>query len=108
MDIEGWLRGLGLERYLPAFRDNDVDGEVLRRLTGEDLRELGVASVGHRRRLLDAIAALRSATGPGQPDASVRLVGDSPLPAPASPNRAGGPDRRGRTGRRKPSGATSA
>jgi class 3 adenylate cyclase len=58
VDITVWLRGLGLEQYTPAFRDNDIDGEVLRRLTGEDLRELGVTSVGHRRRMLDAIAAL--------------------------------------------------
>ena len=58
MDVAEWLRGLGLEQYAPAFRDNDIDGEVLRRLTGEDLRELGVRSIGHRRRLLDAISAL--------------------------------------------------
>jgi class 3 adenylate cyclase/predicted ATPase len=58
MDVAEWLRGLGLEQYAPAFRDNDIDGEVLRRLTSEDLRELGVRSIGHRRRLLDAIAAL--------------------------------------------------
>ena len=58
MDVAEWLRGIGLERYVPAFRDNDIDGEVLRRLTAEDLRELGIASIGHRRRLLDAIAAL--------------------------------------------------
>jgi class 3 adenylate cyclase len=58
MDVAKWLRELGLERYVPAFRDNDIDAEVLRRLTGEDLRELGVSSVGHRRRLLDAIFAL--------------------------------------------------
>jgi len=58
MDVAEWLRGLGLERYVPAFRDNDIDGEVLRRLTAEDLRELGITSIGHRRRLLDAIAAL--------------------------------------------------
>ncbi len=50
MDVAAWLQGLGLERYAPAFRDNDVDAEVLLRLTGEDLRELGVASIGHRRR----------------------------------------------------------
>jgi hypothetical protein len=49
---------LGLERYAAAFRDNDIDDAVLQRLTAEDLRELGIASVGHRRRLLDAIAAL--------------------------------------------------
>jgi class 3 adenylate cyclase len=58
MDIAAWLRGLSLARYAEAFRDNAIDGEVLRRLTAEDLRELGVASIGHRRRLLDAIAAL--------------------------------------------------
>src|SRR5215469_6913977 len=61
IDVAEWLRGLGLEQYAPAFRDNDVDGEVLRRLTGEDLLEVGVASVGHRRRLLDSIVALEDA-----------------------------------------------
>src|SRR5690242_21945732 len=61
LDIADWLRGLGLEQYAAAFRDNDIDGEILRRLTAEDLRELGVASIGHRRRLLDAIAALDEA-----------------------------------------------
>ncbi|MFO1069356.1 MAG: AAA family ATPase [Geminicoccaceae bacterium] len=62
MDIASWLAGLGLGRYAPAFRGNDVDAEVLRRLTGDDLRELGVASVGHRRKLLQAIAALPADT----------------------------------------------
>jgi SAM (Sterile alpha motif) domain-containing protein len=46
MDVAAWLQRLGLERYVPAFRDNDVDAEVLLRLTAEDLRELGVASMG--------------------------------------------------------------
>src|SRR5713226_9199809 len=54
MDVAEWLRGLGFGQYATVFRDNDIDGEVLRRLTAEDLRDLGVASVGHRRRLLDA------------------------------------------------------
>ena len=58
MDIEAWLRGLGLERYAPAFRDNEIDWEVLPKLTAEDLREIGVAAIGHRRKLLDAIAGL--------------------------------------------------
>ena len=58
MDVAAWLRGLGLEQYAPAFRDNEIDGEVLPELTAEDLKELGVTSVGHRRKLLDAIAAL--------------------------------------------------
>src|SRR5207237_8203408 len=63
MNVAEWLRGLELEQYEPAFRDNDIDGEVLKRLTAEDLRELGVASIGHRRRLLDAIAALTEGGG---------------------------------------------
>src|SRR5580704_4067544 len=58
MDVVAWLRGLGLEQYAPAFRDNDVDGEVLPELTADDLISIGVTSVGHRRKLLAAIAAL--------------------------------------------------
>jgi class 3 adenylate cyclase len=58
MDIAAWLRGLGLEQYESAFRDNAIDGVVLPRLTSDDLKEIGVAQVGHRRKLLDAIAAL--------------------------------------------------
>jgi SAM domain (Sterile alpha motif) len=64
MDIEGWLRSLGLERYEAAFRENDIDETVLPSLTEEHLKQLGVASLGHRVKLLDAIAALRNdATG---------------------------------------------
>jgi class 3 adenylate cyclase len=64
MDIEAWLRGLGLEQYAPAFRDNDIDAEVLPDLTGDDLIGLGVTSIGHRRKLLAAIAALRGEPAP--------------------------------------------
>jgi class 3 adenylate cyclase len=59
MDIADWLRRLGLEQYESAFRDNAIDGSVLPRLTRDDLNDIGVAQVGHRRRLLEAIAALR-------------------------------------------------
>src|SRR5271155_571183 len=59
MDIGGWLRSLGLERYEAAFRDNEIDATVLPNLSAEDLKDLGVGIVGHRRKLLDAIAALR-------------------------------------------------
>src|ERR1700746_2072306 len=58
MDVAAWLQDLGLERYVSAFRDNDIDAEVLQKLTAEDLMSIGVASVGHRRKLLDAIASL--------------------------------------------------
>ena len=61
MDVVAWLRGLGLERYAAAFRDNDVDGEVLPELTSDDLISIGVTSVGHRRKLLAAIASLGAA-----------------------------------------------
>src|ERR1700747_2283671 len=58
MDVSAWLSGVGLGQYAPAFRDNDVDGEVLPELTADDLISIGVTSVGHRRKLLAAIAAL--------------------------------------------------
>ena len=60
MDIVVWLRSLGLGKYEAAFRENDIDETVLPSLTHENLKELGVASLGHRRKLLDAIAALRT------------------------------------------------
>jgi class 3 adenylate cyclase len=66
MNVAEWLRGLGLAQYVPAFRDNDIDGEVLHRLTADDLRELGVASIGHRRRLLDAITRLADSQPSGE------------------------------------------
>ena len=58
MEIEAWLKGLGLGAYAPAFAQNDIDDETLPKLTAEDLTDIGVTSVGHRRKLLDAIAAL--------------------------------------------------
>jgi len=58
--IAAWLQGLGLEQYQQVFCDNAIDASVLRELTADDLKELGVSLVGHRRKLLAAIAALRS------------------------------------------------
>src|SRR5436853_3020938 len=79
MDVAEWLRRLGLEQYVPAFHANDIDEEVLRRLTSEDLRELGVTSIGHRRRLLDAIAALGTAEALPTPIPPIAPHGGSPL-----------------------------
>jgi class 3 adenylate cyclase len=98
MDVAAWLQDLGLERYVPAFRDNDIDAEVLLKLTAEDLISIGVTSVGHRRKLLDAIAGLGMAVpaavvtapapgAPAQAEAERRqltvmfcdLVGSTPL-----------------------------
>ena len=58
MDIAAWLRGLGLERYEAAFCDNEIDWAVLPELTADDLKDIGVTAVGHRRKLLEAIAQL--------------------------------------------------
>ena len=68
MDVGDWLRKLGLEQYGPTFRANEIDARVLPTLTAEDLKDLGISLVGHRRRLLDAIAALAGEA----PDTPVR------------------------------------
>jgi class 3 adenylate cyclase len=67
MDVVVWLRGMGLGKYEAAFRDNEIDETVLPSLTAEDLKDLGVGIVGHRRKLLDAIAALRTDTSAKAP-----------------------------------------
>ena len=80
MDVVVWLRSLGLGQYEKVFRENEIDETVLPSLTAEDLKELGVAALGHRRKLLDAIAVLRgdanatpaSAPGPATVEASLR------------------------------------
>ena len=58
-DLATWLRSLGLERYEETFRANDVDADVLPELSDADLEKLGI-SLGHRRKLLKAIADLRT------------------------------------------------
>jgi class 3 adenylate cyclase/predicted ATPase len=64
MDVAAWLRGLGLGRYEQAFQDNEIDWGALSKLTAEDLKDLGVVLGSHRRKLLDAIIALRGDIGP--------------------------------------------
>jgi hypothetical protein len=78
MDLGGWLRGLGLEQYEKAFRENNVDDTVLSSFTAEDLKDLGVDTVGHRRKLLGAIALLRAETTATAPSRDV----PSTLPKP--------------------------
>jgi hypothetical protein len=77
VDIAAWLERLGLEQYEQAFRENDVDAEVLPELTAEDLIGLGVTSIGHRRKLLAAIVALRKEAVPTREKTG-------PVTAPAS------------------------
>jgi class 3 adenylate cyclase len=80
MDVAAWLQGLGLERYAPAFRDNEIDWEALPKLTAEDLKDLGVVLGGHRRKLLAAIAALGIEAPAAAGTAASR---DAPVPAEA-------------------------
>ena len=65
MDLGSWLRSLGLAQYEAAFRENAINEAILPKLTAEDLKDIGVTAVGHRRVLLDAIATLRGETPPG-------------------------------------------
>jgi class 3 adenylate cyclase/tetratricopeptide (TPR) repeat protein len=82
VDVAVWLRGLGLEHYEPAFRDNRIDAEVLPKLTVDDLKDIGVAAVGDRRKLLDAIAALRKGA---LPSPTTEQPAEAPAPATAAP-----------------------
>ena len=75
MEILAWLRELGLERYEQAFRENEIAAEILPKLTADDLKDIGVTIVGHRRKFLEAIAALSKPAsaqhaGPGAPAAA--------------------------------------
>src|SRR6516164_11729979 len=81
MDVAAWLRGLGLEKYTQLFRDNDIDGEILCGMTAADLKELGISSFGHRRRLLNAITGL----GGERTTSDVAQAATSVTSAPTSP-----------------------
>ena len=59
LNVARWLAEQGLEQYAEAFAENAIDGEVLRTLSEDDLKVLGVKALGHRKKLLAAIALLR-------------------------------------------------
>ena len=82
MDIVVWLRSLGLGKYEAAFRENDIDETVLPSLTHENLKELGVSSLGHRVKLLDAIAALRNDASGKAPSVDAGTTSSAPSAHP--------------------------
>src|SRR5712672_3093674 len=82
MDIVVWLRSLGLGEYEAAFRENEIDETVLPSLTHETLKELGVTAVGHRLKLLDAIAALRSDASVKSTSVNAGTTSSTPSPHP--------------------------
>jgi SAM domain (Sterile alpha motif) len=83
VDIAGWLQELGLERYETAFRNNDIDVDLLSDLSEADLERLGVASLGHRKILLRAIEALCRPRA--ELPAGVTAIADETTPAPSPP-----------------------
>jgi SAM domain (Sterile alpha motif) len=82
MDIVVWLRSLGLGKYEAAFRENEIDETVLPSLTHETLKEIGVTAVGHRLKLLDAIAALRNDATSKAPSVDAATTSSAPSPHP--------------------------
>src|SRR6476646_8770886 len=80
MDIVVWLRSLGLEKYEAAFRENEIDETVLPSLTEEHLKQLGVTALGHRMKLLDAIAVLRTGATAQAPSGGQAAPRVSPSP----------------------------
>lgn len=75
MDVKAWLSDLGLAQYEQAFLDNAIDLDVLSKLTAEDLKDLGVTAVGHRRKLLHAISELHGL--------AADQAREAPAPAPS-------------------------
>ena len=86
MNVAAWLKNLGLEQYeaKPLPRQRDRRRDLLPSLTAEDLKDLGVTIVGHRRKLLDAIAAIGAASKPKPPPAPADPPGTLHAPAVAS------------------------
>jgi class 3 adenylate cyclase len=82
MDVGVWLRDLGLGKYEAAFCENEIDETVLPSLTHETLKELGVAAVGHRLKLLDAISALRADASGKLPSADIATASSAPSASP--------------------------
>ena len=82
MDVVVWLRSLGLGKYEASFRENEIDETVLPSLTHETLKELGVTAVGHRLKLLDAIAALRNDVSGKSPSVDAATTSNTPSASP--------------------------
>jgi class 3 adenylate cyclase len=78
MDVVVWLRSLGLAKHEAAFRENEIDETVLPSLTEEHLKQLGITALGHRVKLLEAIAALRNDASGKAPSVDAASTSTSP------------------------------
>ena len=83
--IADWLEKLGMSEYAQRFADNDIDFSILGDLTDQDLKDLGVASLGHRRKILRAIAELDRQEATAAPPAAARAPSSGPAPRSPSP-----------------------
>jgi SAM (Sterile alpha motif) domain-containing protein len=91
VDVGAWLKSLRLEQYEAAFHENGVNLEILRHLTADDLKDLGVVAVGHRRQLLVAIAKLQDDNTSSQ---AAEPSDDHPASTPAGHAVSSGGERR--------------
>jgi class 3 adenylate cyclase len=88
--VSDWLEKLGMSEYARRFADNDIDFTILGDLTDQDLEKIGVASLGHRRKLLRAIAALNAGraapAGPSANRAAAMTLAAVPIAGAAAPS----------------------
>jgi hypothetical protein len=94
--VKDWLEKLGMSEYAKRFAENDIDLALLAELTDQDLKELGVASLGHRRKILKAIAVLN------RPVAAAALALNPPAPKPSTVAAPESPAASAALGRRAP------
>jgi hypothetical protein len=91
MDVVVWLRSLGLGKYEATFRENEIDETVLPSLTEEHLKQLGVTALGHRVKLLEAIAALRNDASGKAPSVDAVTASSTPSTPKTAPSVAKSP-----------------
>ena len=78
--IADWLEKLGMSEYAQRFAENDIDFSILGDLTDQDLEKIGVGSLGHRRKMLRAIADLKDV----EKSSPVAAVAAAPAATPRS------------------------
>ena len=83
--VTDWLEKLGMSEYAQRFADNDIDFSILGDLTDQHLKDLGVASLGHRLKILRAIAELDRQEATATPPAGARAPPSGPAPRSPSP-----------------------
>ena len=83
--VTDWVEKLGMSEYAEHFSENDIDFSILPELTDQDLEKIGVASLGHRRKILKAIAAL---------DGPVAAAARAPAPTATKPAAVASPELR--------------